>query len=995
MVYNVSDGGAFCYVATCNASCQIVVMSEVCATTPGTTTTAITTTTTVSSSTPTPTTSESTTTLDCIYEDPPRKNGETWKVDNCTTAVCSNGLVSNKSTECQEVQKPICASGDEAVKVYDEDGCCFKYECQCMCTVWSAQNYKTFDGKTYNFNKNCTYYLVKESINQYNLSVMVNNHECDPSTGQICQQDVIVEYKNTEVLLTRLISDGTLVNAAFVNGKRVYPTYRNKDVRITATDSVLRLRLKKIDFKVIFKCSTVVIRMGEEFQGKTEGQCGTCDNIQSNDCRSPNGQVEDCQDSAEDWAVPGQDCITTTTVPTTPITTVPPSTTLSTCRPAICDLLTSSVFAPCNEYISPGPFVATCQSDICNYNNHTCESLDAYATECASEGYCIDWRNSTNGQCEIKCPKNQVYKACGTTMEPTCDQRYNDMNQANSTTEEKYEGCFCIEGTTLFNPVHDKCVNACNCVGPEGEPKEVGETWTNNCKECVCDKDTLSVQCEPVQCQIQPTPNCSEAYQLVNRTVDCCTEELCVPKDVCVYNMTVYKPGEKIPTPETPGPTTTTTQPETTSPPGQTTTTAPSGGQTTTTAPSGDNSPIGRTNNDNSTIEDKQRQHHQDKQHNSTIGRTNNHNSTIEDKQQHHQDKQTAPSGETTAPSGQTTTATSSGETTTAPSGQTTTPSGGQTTTTASSGEQTTTAISEQPSGQTTTAPSGQTTTAPSGQTTASGQQQQQHHQDKQQHHQDKQLQQHHQRTNNNSNIRRQNNNSTIRRTNNNSTIRRLNNNSTIRRTQQQQQHHQEDKQQQQHQEAKQQQHHQEDKQQQHIEAKQQQHHQEDKQQQQHHQENKTTTATSGGKTTTAPSGGQTTTAPSGGQQQHHGYNSHQEDKQQQQHLKQQQEDNNNSRRTTTTATSEEKQQQHHQEDKRRQRHHQEDKQQQQHLEEKQQQHHQEDKQQQHHQEDKQQQHHQEDKQQQYHLCLLHHLFTNLGPARSVTVDLIKIPSLG
>nr|XP_043874515.1 intestinal mucin-like protein [Solea senegalensis] len=672
MVYNVSDGGAFCYVATCNASCQIVVMSEVCATTPGTTTTAITTTTTVSSSTPTPTTSESTTTLDCIYEDPPRKNGETWKVDNCTTAVCSNGLVSNKSTECQEVQKPICASGDEAVKVYDEDGCCFKYECQCMCTVWSAQNYKTFDGKTYNFNKNCTYYLVKESINQYNLSVMVNNHECDPSTGQICQQDVIVEYKNTEVLLTRLISDGTLVNAAFVNGKRVYPTYRNKDVRITATDSVLRLRLKKIDFKVIFKCSTVVIRMGEEFQGKTEGQCGTCDNIQSNDCRSPNGQVEDCQDSAEDWAVPGQDCITTTTVPTTPITTVPPSTTLSTCRPAICDLLTSSVFAPCNEYISPGPFVATCQSDICNYNNHTCESLDAYATECASEGYCIDWRNSTNGQCEIKCPKNQVYKACGTTMEPTCDQRYNDMNQANSTTEEKYEGCFCIEGTTLFNPVHDKCVNACNCVGPEGEPKEVGETWTNNCKECVCDKDTLSVQCEPVQCQIQPTPNCSEAYQLVNRTVDCCTEELCVPKDVCVYNMTVYKPGEKIPTPETPGPTTTTTQPETTSPPGQTTTTAPSGGQTTTTAPSGDNSPIGRTNNDNSTIEDKQRQHHQDKQHNSTIGRTNNHNSTIEDKQQHHQDKQTAPSGETTAPSGQTTT--SGGQTTTAPSGgQTTT----------------------------------------------------------------------------------------------------------------------------------------------------------------------------------------------------------------------------------------------------------------------------------------------------------------------------------
>ncbi len=59
------------------------------------------------------------------------QNGESWKVDNCTTASCINGNITEKPTQCATVPPPICANGHSPVKVYDDDGCCFQYECGC------------------------------------------------------------------------------------------------------------------------------------------------------------------------------------------------------------------------------------------------------------------------------------------------------------------------------------------------------------------------------------------------------------------------------------------------------------------------------------------------------------------------------------------------------------------------------------------------------------------------------------------------------------------------------------------------------------------------------------------------------------------------------------------------------------------------------------------------------------------------------------------------
>ncbi|PWA32799.1 hypothetical protein CCH79_00018027 [Gambusia affinis] len=607
LLYNVTDGLGWCYSAYCNASCKVETQSSPCPTTSMSSTTARSSTSLLSSTTKAPssssgplttvTTVASTATLECSDVYPPRKNGESWNTSNCTTATCVEGKVTVTATVCPNVTLPICTNGRKPVKIYEQNGCCFHYECECkfkiesfrnnlpaykklygVCNVWSGSNYMTFDGQMYNFQQNCSYYLVKEIISKYNLTITRSNI-CDPSDSTFCPLALSVTYQSVKV---------------YVNQKRVYPAYSNSVMLLYGTDMEITAVIQDINTKIVYRGSSFSIDLPYSlFGGNTEGQCGTCDNSQANDCRSPNGQIESCSESAGLWTVPGTSCVspsvpsvTATAQPLTSSSQHPNPTTQPTCKPAICELLMSSLFTPCHSFISPSPFVSSCTYEICNGGNDTCSSLEAYAAECSKAGVCIDWRSDTNGLCEHRCPNNKVYMACGPLVEPTCNDRYNKMFQADVTSSANYtqEGCFCPQGTTLFNTVYDTCVASCDCVGPDGKPKQPGETWTSECSSCECDQDSMSVRCEPVTCPEVQEPNCSEpGQQLTNTTQGCCTTQTCecnlnlcagpsacplgfqlhvsnrtccpsyecVPKGVCVYDMTEFQPGTKIPTPQT------------------------------------------------------------------------------------------------------------------------------------------------------------------------------------------------------------------------------------------------------------------------------------------------------------------------------------------------------------------------------------------------------------------------------------------------------------
>ena len=92
-----------------------------------------------------------------------------------------------------------------------------------VCSVWGGSTYNTFDGKSYRFNKECSYYLVKEIITKYNLTITLNKHDCDPSDNTFCTQALTVTYQSYEVVLTRrLKTSGTEANAVSTYSKCQY-----------------------------------------------------------------------------------------------------------------------------------------------------------------------------------------------------------------------------------------------------------------------------------------------------------------------------------------------------------------------------------------------------------------------------------------------------------------------------------------------------------------------------------------------------------------------------------------------------------------------------------------------------------------------------------------------------------------------------------------------------------------------------------------------------
>ncbi|KPP58291.1 intestinal mucin-like protein-like, partial [Scleropages formosus] len=551
-IYNETDGEGWCFTAFCSASCEVLKQSVPCHTTISP---PISSSTTLETSAPVPTTSETATSFVTTLTD-----GESWKVDNCTTATCLNGTVHEVPVDCAPVTTPVCVNGYTPMKVKDESGCCFSYECQCACSGWGGSHYVTFDGESYTFEEKCTYVLVKEIVPRYDFSVLIDHSYCVPGS-MTCVESLIVNYKSNHVVLSQKVTQNGTTYVVFVNEKQVYPAFSNGDLLITDSGMDLEVQIPNIQATVVYKGSIFSIHLSYTlFHENTEGQCGTCDNSKNNDCRLPSGEiVSSCSTAAPFWNVTDNNkpsCPHPTTSP--PATTA--QTTPTTCSPTICGILLSNVFDACHELVSVKAIYESCLSDVCHNTHPGCSSLQTYASLCAAAGACIDWRNSTNGECEYKCPQNKVYQACGPAVQQTCNERYNKkyanlMQLQQTTSTGAKEGCFCPPGKTLFNTFSDTCVSSCvfsigsiRCQMTCCVLSQVGETWQSNCMQCVCDEDSMSVHCQPVPCSAQTNVTCDlEGQVTVYETVDCCQRSRCEPKEVCVFNDTEFVVGAKVP----------------------------------------------------------------------------------------------------------------------------------------------------------------------------------------------------------------------------------------------------------------------------------------------------------------------------------------------------------------------------------------------------------------------------------------------------------------
>uniref|UniRef100_G3PLZ5 Mucin 5f n=1 Tax=Gasterosteus aculeatus aculeatus TaxID=481459 RepID=G3PLZ5_GASAC len=551
MVYNETDNDGYCFTGYCNASCQIVVKVDNCHSF-----------------------------KQCDNVSPPKKNGEVWKVSNCVTGSCHDGNVTYHDIQCPTSKPVVCANNFPAVEVTDEDGCCPHYECQCICYGWGDPHYVTFDGTYYDFQGNCSYWLMKEISPKYNFSAMIDDTYC--GDGLSCPQSITIFYQSYKIFITQDDINGNFTNQISVNDKPVSLAYQNKDFRLITTGIETVLVIPNIQAKITFSGLIFGIYLPySDFGGNTQGQCGTCDNNRTDDCRLPSGKIDpSCPDMAHEWRANTSHC---ERVPPTP--TPQPDV----CNTTMCEIIKSSLFEACHTKIGYGPFVEACEFDMCHMHiQHIgCSSLQAYADACAEAGICIDWRTATDGICDYHCQSPKVYRACGPQVESTCESWYNNkfifaVSEFSKMTEMELEGCFCPNGTRLLSSTSNECVPSCEiCQLANGTWKLPNSIWTEGCQECTCEEDTFHVVCRNISCPAQPPLSCDQEGQvMVTDTVGCCEEKKCVcnvttcpdmpicpvgytvelttgtcfpnaacviQKDVCVFQNNVYQVGDVVP----------------------------------------------------------------------------------------------------------------------------------------------------------------------------------------------------------------------------------------------------------------------------------------------------------------------------------------------------------------------------------------------------------------------------------------------------------------
>nr|XP_056707722.1 mucin-5AC-like [Euleptes europaea] len=535
MIYNKTDHDGCLFYAMCSKMCSVERFKGPCRsttpkpttkveTTPATTTTAATTTSTAPTTTRIP---------GCPDATPPRKEGETW-ISNCTKSTCegNNKIVINQ-VKCPPVQKIVCENGYPPVKVFSDDGCCYHYECECVCSGWGDPHYVTFDGTYYTFLDNCTYVLVQQITPKYdNFRILIDNYYCDSEDGLSCPHSIIIYYKTSKIVLTRELFNGVEANKIFFDNQIVNPGFQKDGIFVSMLGINMMVEIPEIEAQVTFSGLIFSIKLPHsKFGNNTEGQCGTCTNDRKDECRLPSGEITDCPHMAPAWKVPDdkkQYC----SGPPSPYSTTPPP--LPTCKPSLlCQMILSDVFSKCHDVIPPNPFYQGCNFDACYISNTTmqCSGLEIYASLCASKGICIDWRAKTNGACPYVCPQGKQYDPCGPLNPPTCDTNAIQHSGPGIT-----EGCYCPTGTKLFNTYSNVCVHECSCVGPDGMPKAPGSTWSSNCQECTCEKYSVTVQCKPKTCVTPaPVPCVDEGYIPVAVTT---LEDPCCPHEKCICNTT-------------------------------------------------------------------------------------------------------------------------------------------------------------------------------------------------------------------------------------------------------------------------------------------------------------------------------------------------------------------------------------------------------------------------------------------------------------------------
>uniref|UniRef100_A0A8C2F5D3 von Willebrand factor n=1 Tax=Cyprinus carpio TaxID=7962 RepID=A0A8C2F5D3_CYPCA len=367
---------------------------------------------------------------------------------------------------------------------------CTQRVCDGVCRVIGETHYISFDGLKFSFPGPCQYVLAQDYCNGIDgtFRVMVENSACGIA-GYRCSKSITVLYmgglivmEHNEVRMKRPVLKETAVE--IVRSGEYYIILLGKHISIT-WDTGTRISLQ----------------ISGQYRGKVCGLCGNFDAIQNNDLLSSSNQIEvDAADFGNSWKVRPScaDVVSQCSTDMVKLVTVEQS----------CRVLTSTIFRECNSVVDPEPYWDICTHDTCSCPSVGdcacfCNTIAAYAHECAQKGLVVNWRS--NDLCPLSCEElnkdagvecEWKYNACGSACPPTCQHP-----ETLSCPVTCVEGCHavCPPGQVL-DEVLRKCVepSQCQVCMHDGERISHGKQFILNhndphlCQICHCESNTLT-----------------------------------------------------------------------------------------------------------------------------------------------------------------------------------------------------------------------------------------------------------------------------------------------------------------------------------------------------------------------------------------------------------------------------------------------------------------------------------------------------------------------
>uniref|UniRef100_A0A3B4EHN3 VWFD domain-containing protein n=1 Tax=Pygocentrus nattereri TaxID=42514 RepID=A0A3B4EHN3_PYGNA len=419
----------------------------------------------------------------CTYEGRYYPPANTFWGDKACTKKCScnsqTGQVTCTPTKCKASQ--VCALRNGVRDCYP-----LSYG---HCQGSGDPHYRTFDGKTFDFQGTCTYYLSKlvtttdASLVPY--EVLVKNENRGMNKAVSFTKTVEIKIYGYTIILSKQNYGKVMVNGLFVN-----LPFEKKEGRLSVFRSGYFATVKT-DFgmTVIFNWDSYVsITLPSTYSNMVGGLCGNWNGNQNDDMTMPNkiittnptvfgtswkarnysGCTEECQ---------GKKC---------------PKCDAAERKKDIytkgCSLITdkSGPFKGCHAKVNPTQFYEDCVYDMCMYGGHTtalCNSLSAYTAACQTALTVVEkWRN--NNLCPPSCQPNSHYDVCAAGCPQTCSGLSKPRACQGAPC---VEGCVCDNGFVLSN---GKCVamERCGCTY-EGQYYHLGQMFypKKQCNySCIC-----------------------------------------------------------------------------------------------------------------------------------------------------------------------------------------------------------------------------------------------------------------------------------------------------------------------------------------------------------------------------------------------------------------------------------------------------------------------------------------------------------------------------